>query len=180
MTEKPTNRPLEALRHHVSGAIQRGEAEAIVEQRNGQASDHAPYAEHLKSVPLNDALWWFIENVNEEDPHRNDYFFALRERVRSEGTTAPRLGIRLEGGVIQSTFSDAPVDIIVIDYDTDGADEDDLFPMPQDDGDTSPCYLQEYASAVMPEEIKRIVAAIEAHEAAKDADEDDSSVGAKP
>lgn len=27
-------------------------------------------------------LWWFIENVPQEDPSRHDQFFALRERVR--------------------------------------------------------------------------------------------------
>ena len=26
-------------------------------------------------------LWWFIENVNEDDPNRSEGFFALRERV---------------------------------------------------------------------------------------------------
>ena len=28
-------------------------------------------------------LWWFIENVNEDDPKRSENFFALRERVRA-------------------------------------------------------------------------------------------------
>ena len=28
-------------------------------------------------------LWWFIENVNEDDPKRPENFFALRERVRA-------------------------------------------------------------------------------------------------
>ena len=27
-------------------------------------------------------LWWFIENVTDEDPTRHEQFFALRERVR--------------------------------------------------------------------------------------------------
>ena len=27
-------------------------------------------------------LWWFIENVNDDDPDHNDKFFALRRRVR--------------------------------------------------------------------------------------------------
>lgn len=33
--------------------------------------------------PLVYALWWFIENVPEDAPDRNDRFFALRERVRN-------------------------------------------------------------------------------------------------
>ena len=28
-------------------------------------------------------LWWFIENVNGDDPNRSEKFFALRERVRT-------------------------------------------------------------------------------------------------
>lgn len=28
------------------------------------------------------ALWWFVENVTEDDPDRTNHFFALRERVR--------------------------------------------------------------------------------------------------
>jgi len=37
---------------------------------------------HLEGLPLVAALWWFIENSNEDDPHRNELFFYLRERVR--------------------------------------------------------------------------------------------------
>ncbi len=28
-------------------------------------------------------LWYFIENVTDEDPERSDKFFSLRERVRN-------------------------------------------------------------------------------------------------
>lgn len=28
-------------------------------------------------------LWWFIENVDEDDPKHSESFFALRERVRA-------------------------------------------------------------------------------------------------
>jgi hypothetical protein len=28
-------------------------------------------------------LWWFIENVTDNDPTRTERFFALRERVRA-------------------------------------------------------------------------------------------------
>jgi hypothetical protein len=31
-------------------------------------------------------LWWFIENVNEEDPNCSENFFALRARVRTHNT----------------------------------------------------------------------------------------------
>ena len=39
-------------------------------------------SDHLKSLPLHEALWWFIENVSDEDIHKQTYFFLLRERMR--------------------------------------------------------------------------------------------------
>lgn len=39
--------------------------------------------EVLQSKELVNDLWWFIENVTDEDPERTDKFFALRERVRN-------------------------------------------------------------------------------------------------
>lgn len=37
---------------------------------------------HLETCNIVNALWWFVENVNEESPHRSEVFFYLRERVR--------------------------------------------------------------------------------------------------
>lgn len=37
---------------------------------------------YLDSLSVIDALWWFVENVNESSEYRNDLFFYLRERVR--------------------------------------------------------------------------------------------------
>lgn len=54
----------------------------------------------------------------------------------------PRLAIILEGGIVQDVVSDHP-DLIkleslyVIDYDTEGADVDDLLPVPQGGGGTA-------------------------------------------
>lgn len=36
----------------------------------------------MSGLTLIDALWWFIENVNDETPGRTEVFFYLRERVR--------------------------------------------------------------------------------------------------
>lgn len=37
---------------------------------------------YLDRLPGVLAVWWFIENVNDEHPHRQEIFFYLRERVR--------------------------------------------------------------------------------------------------
>lgn len=38
--------------------------------------------EYLDTLNLVNALWWFIENVNEDTPGRSEIFFHLRNRVR--------------------------------------------------------------------------------------------------
>jgi len=90
--------------------------------------------------------WDFIENVTDDDPERSDKFFALRERVRNcllEGEhEPPTVAIILEGGLVQCVVSDRPDDIqpmnlMVLDYDTEGADEDELLQVPQKDGSVS-------------------------------------------
>ena len=42
--------------------------------------------DYLISLPTVFALWWFIENVTEDDPRRTELFFHLRERVREHQT----------------------------------------------------------------------------------------------
>lgn len=41
---------------------------------------------YMRSVPLTTALWWFIENVGDNNDYRSECFFYLRERVRAEST----------------------------------------------------------------------------------------------
>lgn len=44
--------------------------------------NHDQALDYLDSVPLIEALWWYIENANDE--WGNGVFFYLRERYRSE------------------------------------------------------------------------------------------------
>lgn len=56
------------------------------------------------------------------------------------GHTAPaiRVLVAIEGGLVQGAVADRPgVSVITLDYDTDGADPDEVFAIPQDDGSTS-------------------------------------------
>jgi len=39
---------------------------------------------YLDTQSLAMALWWFIENVNDEALERSQIFFYLRDRVRNE------------------------------------------------------------------------------------------------
>lgn len=38
--------------------------------------------QQLEGMDLIDALWWFIENVDNDNPNRSEMFFHLRERMR--------------------------------------------------------------------------------------------------
>lgn len=69
---------------------------------------------------------------------------------------AAEVGIRLEGGVIQSIWSNRPMNVLVIDYDTEGRPDDELFDLPQDGGGTSECAIEEFSAVVMPDENERI------------------------
>ena len=46
------------------------------------------YRQLLTDLPLVEALWWFTENIAEDDPERTELFFLLRERYRDEHQTA--------------------------------------------------------------------------------------------
>lgn len=98
---------------------------------------YTDYTDYLASLPLSEALWWFIENISEDHPLRNHYFFKLRERVR-ETPAVPVVVATLEGGVIQSLDTSGAVDVLVIDYDTEGVDEVDLTQVDQGKGRTEP------------------------------------------
>lgn len=37
---------------------------------------------YLDKLPGVLALWWFMENINDDHPERQEIFFYLRERVR--------------------------------------------------------------------------------------------------
>ena len=107
--------------------------------------DNNEYRES-KALAVLKACWDFIENVTDEDPARTDKFFALRERVRNvvseRRQEPPTVAVILEGGLVQCVVSDRPNDIqpmnlMVLDYDTEGADEEELLQVPQKDGSVS-------------------------------------------
>lgn len=71
------------------------------------------------------------------------------------------VGIRIEGGVVQSVWSDRPLNVTVIDYDTDDVPAEELTDLPQDDaGSTAECLVRQFSADVMPLECSRINNAI--------------------
>jgi hypothetical protein len=98
------------------------------------------------SLGILKACWDFIENVTYEDPERTNKFFALREHVRNifsqRQHEPPTVAVILEGGLVQCIVSNypgnlPPMNVMVLDYDTEGADEEELLQVPQKDGSVS-------------------------------------------
>jgi hypothetical protein len=94
---------------------------------------------------LKDA-WNFIENVTDEDPERNNKFFALREKVRNVRWEREiidiTLAVTIEGGAVQAVVANRPellppMNVVVIDYDTRGMQESEMINVPQEDGSFS-------------------------------------------
>lgn len=83
----------------------------------------------------------------------------------------PRIGIRLEGGVIQSVFADREATVYVIDYDVEDAgppegyeDEDQgVCELEQDGGQTAECVLSRYGAETASHWFPRMDAALQAH-----------------
>lgn len=63
-----------------------------------------------------------------------------------------RICIVLEGGLVQSVLTaGVPVEVVVIDYDTDGADNSELRSVPQDDGSEELAFVSDWG-AIRPNE----------------------------
>ncbi|MDQ1090665.1 hypothetical protein QE400_000078 [Xanthomonas sacchari] len=98
---------------------------------------------------------------------------ALLQRLDAEPSatdvdvdhSAPgEVGIRIEGGVVQTVWSDRALNVTVIDYDVDDVPADQLTELPQDEaGTTAECVVSQFASSVMPLECDRINRAVREH-----------------
>jgi hypothetical protein len=71
-----------------------------------------------------------------------------------------RIVITVQGGLIQDISSSEPIECLVIDYDTEGADADQLTSIPQDDGTTAEAYAYRAISQTMPTRVGRLFNAV--------------------
>lgn len=72
--------------------------------------------------------------------------FTLRDLLQP--TLAPRVAVVMDGGVVHAVMADQPARVDVLDYDTDGAEEEDLCDMPQSDGSTADCYIGSWSPEI--------------------------------
>ena len=73
----------------------------------------------------------------------------------------PKIIIVMEGGCITSVLSTDNIDVTIIDYDTEGCDEEDFKLIPQGEGETAMAYVYrgEYPE-INPERINEILNSI--------------------
>lgn len=81
---------------------------------------------------------WIIANIDWSDP-ANPHRIAQHEPHRQYEDEAgnPTIIVAIEGGLVNAVVADSPVELLTIDYDVDGADEDEIIPVPQDEGRVS-------------------------------------------
>lgn len=132
--------------------------------------EEVPAPVNLMERMRNELLWLYDEvwPLVHELTCRNvvkERFKRLPELIHSTPAAAStEIGIRMEGGAIQSVWSNQPVNVLVIDYDAEDRPGDELSDMPQDDGRVSPCVIDEFQADVMPDECRRIREARVPHE----------------
>lgn len=92
-----------------------------------------------------------------------DTYEADSQEIEIEVPT-PNVLIVMDGGLVQHCVSDAPVDVTTLDYDTEGAIEEDTIPIPQKStDDTENAYVGWPIVDVIPERVNQILTAIENH-----------------
>lgn len=74
-----------------------------------------------------------------------------------------RVVVTVEGGFIQGIVSDAPVEVMTIDYDIEGAEEGSTIPIPQEGPEVDPGYTEnafasQWVAEVMPERVAQLFA----------------------
>jgi hypothetical protein len=78
-----------------------------------------------------------------------DLYESLKWEDEVAAPPTPRVVIVVEGGLLQDIITTAPIDVVEIDYDTDGADEEEIMQIPQDlPGMSENASLESTAAAV--------------------------------
>ncbi len=95
----------------------------------------------------------FLAGFEDDDEQKN--VRAMLTNVRAAIIAPPpRVAIICDGGLVQEVIADIPMRAIVCDYDVEGADEEDLTKIPQNEGeDDQPASISQPACDDSPETI---------------------------
>jgi hypothetical protein len=129
----------------------------------------------------NPALPTFTINLTEEEFDQGNHLDLAMEQAKQAGFTvfqsfvadepaaqmlldtaaslgyAPKVVVFIEGGLVQEVISDSPVNFAVVDYDIEGADDDDIADIPQGDGTTAEAYRRYHKTMVFPNRTNEVV-----------------------
>jgi hypothetical protein len=101
------------------------------------------------------------DTINAPQPDVYAVFAKQVSPAPAPKNTAIRVLVRLEGGCVQGVVADDMCDVIVVDYDSEGADEDDLTPVPQSNGRTEFAVVGVWYPMVDPQFIDGVSLALE-------------------
>jgi hypothetical protein len=71
-----------------------------------------------------------------------------------------KIVVVMEGGLLQCVLSTEPVEIAVIDYDTEGADLEGIKPIPQSDGKFADAYVRIEGAEINLERVEELFTAV--------------------
>ena len=77
----------------------------------------------------------------------------LKKLLNKEGSMKPKIIITVEGGLVQSVNANCPINCLVVDLDTDGADKEDLVDL-YEDGD--PALVCNFPAEVNPHRVPEL------------------------
>jgi hypothetical protein len=105
---------------------------------SSEPAEPAPNVGALLGAKLLEKFPWLADK-NETDisgadtiQELTDLYEALEWEDEDPAPPTPRVIVVLEGGLVQDILTTVPMDAAVIDYDTEGAEEDELTQIPQD------------------------------------------------
>ena len=78
----------------------------------------------------------------------------------NDAPTPPQVVIVIEGGIVQEVLSNIPLDAGILDYDTEGADEDEVFDVPQTGSAPAQACGHIESAAVNPSRVAELLEAI--------------------
>lgn len=98
--------------------------------------------------------------VKDGDDTVADFYGPDAEMNAKRYIERPRIFVKISGGRVQGAVSDVPIDVEVLDYDTDGVEDDELYAVPEKNGEIDDCIVYSEQPLVDPAYCDEIETAI--------------------
>lgn len=145
------------------------EAEAedwVLEQLESEFNSREAFEAACTADPETD--FWEYVDAHKCDPHLDTFNiepqdFEFEVPMLASPAMPVRVMVGVKGGMVQGYSANCPVEVCVIDYDTDGAELEDRIDVPQTDGGTAEGTGHVGSADVDPVFVDRVFAAVRAH-----------------